>query len=139
MKNIFVVALLFFALVTSGQSSTSITTMDFVKITPGKAPEALFFYENNWLKHREMALEKGFIKAFRILETLADSIANFDLILITEYADSTQYHMREARFQQIMQVTRPDGPRLLNEVKPGAFRQNVFVKEARTLFNGGKQ
>jgi hypothetical protein len=59
-------------------------------------------------------------------------------MLITEYADSTQFKLNEGRFQEIIQATRPNGPKLLNELKPNDFRQNVFFKQAETLFSANK-
>ena len=137
MKN--PVFIILFVLTTSttislAQGPTSISTIDFVKIKDGKRQEALFFYENNWKVYRDIALEKGYIKSYRLLTTIADTTANFDLILVTEYADSSQYKIREERFQQIIKANRPDGPKLLNEFKPNDIRLNVFSKEATTLF-----
>ncbi len=116
-----------------GQSS--ITTIDFVKIKHNKRAEALYFYENNWKVFRDIALKNDFIKSYKLLTTVADSAANFDLMLITEYADSTQYKLNEERFQQIIKATRPDGLKLLNELKPNDFRQIVFFKRTETLFS----
>lgn len=78
-------------------------------------------------------MEKIFIKSYKLLTTSADTIANFDLILITDYADSSQFKLNEERFQQIIKETRPDGLRLLNQLKPNDFRQNVFFKKTETL------
>lgn len=115
------------------------TTIDFVKIKNNRRQEALFFYENNWKLYRDIAIKKGFIQSYRLLSTTADSIADFNLILITEYADSLQYKLSEERFQQIIKTTRPEGPKLLNELKPADFRQNVFFKQTETLFNSGRR
>jgi hypothetical protein len=117
----------------------SITKMDFVKIKNGKQKEALFFYENNWKVYRDIALEKGYIKSYKLVTTLADSIANFDLILITEYADSLQEKLSEERFQLIIKEKSPNGPKLLNDLKPNDFRQNLFLKEVKTLYSGNSK
>lgn len=121
------------------QSGSTVTTIDFVKIKNNRRQEALFFYENNWKLYRDIAIKKGFIQSYRLLSTTADSIADFNLILITEYADSLQYKLSEERFQQIIKTTRPEGPKLLNELKPADFRQNVFFKQTETLFNSGRR
>lgn len=138
MRNLFLVALLFFANISFGQSETTITTIDFVKIKNDKRQETLFYYENNWKVYRDIALEKGYIKFYKLLTTSADTSANFDLILITEYADSSQFKLSEERFQQIIKETRPNGSKLLNELKPNDFRQNVFFKKTETLFSADK-
>lgn len=108
------------------EAQNSITKIDFVKIKNDQRKEALFFYENNWNKYRGIALDKGYIKSYKLLTTHADSVANFDLMLITEYADSLQERLSEERFQQIIKATNPNGPTLLNDLKPNDFRQNLF-------------
>jgi hypothetical protein len=87
---------------------------------------------------RDIALKNGYIKSYKLLTTSADSTADFDLLLITEYADSIQFKLSEERFQQIIKATRPDGPKLLNELKPTDFRQNLFFKKTETLFSSHK-
>jgi len=110
------------------QQSHAVSIIDFVKIKEGKTAEALYFYENNWKLYRNIALGKGFIKGYKMLTTKADSIANFDLVLVTEYTDSSQYNQAEARFNDIIKQERPNGPKLLNGLKPNEFRQNMFTK-----------
>jgi hypothetical protein len=138
MRNLLVAALLLFASISFGQSETTITTIDFVKIKDNRRKEALYFYENNWKLYRDIALKNGYIKSYKLLTTTADTTANFDLILITEYADSSQFKLNEERFQQIIKAARPDGPKLLNELKPADIRQNLFFKQAETLFSADK-
>lgn len=138
MRNLLPVALLLFSNISFGQSETTITTIDFVKIKNNKRLEALFYYENNWKLYRDIALKNDYIRSYKLLTTSADTTANFDLILITEYADSSQFKSNEERFQQIIKSTRPEGPKLLNELKPNDFRQNVFFKKAETLFSVDK-
>ena len=116
-------------------AQSSITKIDFVKIKEGKKTESLYFYENNWKVYRDIALQKGYIKSYQLLLTVADSLSNFDLMLITEYADSAQEKLSEERFQQIIKETRPNGPKLSNNLKPNEFRQNLYLKNAQTLFS----
>ena len=138
MRNYLLVASLLFTNISYGQSETTITTIDFEKNKNNKRQEALYFYENNWKVYRDIALKNDYIKSYKLLTTSADSTANFDLILITEYADSSQFKLNEERFQQIIKATRPDGPKLLNELKPNDFRQNLFFKKSETLFSADK-
>lgn len=115
------------------QAKAPVTAMDFVKIKHGRRAEALYYFENNWKVYRDAALKKGYITSYSILATPADSAAGFELVLITEYADSVQYNLSEARFEPIIKELRPNGPKLLNQVKPNDFRQNVFFKRATTV------
>lgn len=116
------------------QKSKEVILMDFVKILDGKKPEAMFFYENNWKVYRDVAVKKKIIKSYELVEAKADSLNNFDLILITVYADSVQYSKSEENFGPLLKELRPNGPVLLNETKPKDFRKNVFLKIVKPVF-----
>lgn len=116
------------------QTSNSISSIDFVKIKNGQRKEAIFYYENNWKVFRERALQKRYIKSFKMLTTNADSIGNFDIILITEYADSLQLKLSEERFGEIIK-SRTSGAKFLNSSRPNEFRENVFSKQALMQFS----
>jgi hypothetical protein len=138
MKFYFLIALLFFFCQLPeeavAQQTEAIVFMDYVKIKDDKKEEAMFFYENNWKRYRDIAVKRKLIQSYQLLEVLPDSINNFDLILVTVYKDSAQYLKSEKNFQPIIKETRPDGPALLNNLKPGEFRENVFFKVARSVF-----
>lgn len=116
----------------------TVLVMDFVKVKNNRYAETMFFYENNWKLYRDIALQKGFITSYRLEKTTADSAAAFDLILITEYRDSSMYHKSEENFRDILATARPNGPLLLNDLKPADFRQNVFVKVTETVYRSSK-
>jgi hypothetical protein len=118
----------------AAQSSNTVTLMDFVKIKPGKTAEAMFFYENNWKPYRDFALKKKVIHSYEILKAQPDSVNNFDLILITVYKDSAQHAKSEENFRSILIELRPNGPVLLNDVKPADFRQNIFARVVQPLY-----
>ena len=134
MKYFFLFILLSASSFLKAQTNTSITIIDFVKIKDGLHQEANYFYENNWKVYRVAALKKGFIKSYKLLQAVQDSMSNFDLMLMTEYTDSVQYKLSEERFQGLIKEMRPTGPLLLNDKKPNDFRQNVFSKRTKTLF-----
>lgn len=127
MRNVF-----FFVLSVSfswihAQQNDRISTLDFVEILNGNIKETHYYYENNWKKLREAALEKGYIYSFEILETVATDDAPFHLLLITTYANKKDYEKREDRFGEL--IEQADEVILLNEKKPTDFRRNVFNKE----------
>jgi hypothetical protein len=134
MRLLLTTALLFIAFISFSQTGNPILTMDFVKVKDGRYKEALYFYENNWKVYRDIALKKGYIKSYRLVSTQPDSLVSFDLILFTEYADSAHFNASEARFQQIIKDVRPNGPKLLGNIKPNDFRQNLFFRRAETVF-----
>jgi len=116
------------------QKNKEVIIMDFVKITAGKKAEAMYYYENNWKLYRDAAVKKKIIKSYELVEAKADSLDNFDIILITVYEDSVQHAKSEDNFAPLLKELRPNGPVLLNETKPNDFRKNVFFKIASPVF-----
>ena len=109
------------------QKDTRISTIDFVQIVDGNRAETLFYYEHNWKVLRKMAIEKGYIASYEILETPYSEEAPYHLMLITTYADKAQYDLREARFQELIKAK--GKLELLNDKKPPMFRKNLYHKE----------
>ena len=83
-------------------------------------------------------IKKKIIKSYQLVEAKADSLNNFDLILITVYTDSVQYSKSEENFAPLLKQLRPNGPVLLNETKPNDFRKNVFFKIGSPVFFGAE-
>jgi hypothetical protein len=135
MRRILVFAFLFMISTSYGQAVTPVAVYDFIKIKNGKNKEAMYYYENNWKFYRDIAIKKNFITAYKMVTCQPDSLAGFNLILITEYADSTAYSKSEERFSEIIKETRPNGPLLLNEIKPQDFRDNLFFRKAETIIS----
>jgi hypothetical protein len=121
------------------QQSKPVTLMDFVKIKDGKKAETIYFYENNWKLYRDIALKRNIIQSYQLVEVASDTLNNFDLILITTYKDSAQFLKSEENFAPILKEARPNGPALLNGLKPADFRQNVFFKVTQPVFSSGKR
>lgn len=101
-----------------------IRSYDFVEILNDHEEEAMYYYELNWLPARELAVEKGYIESFDLLETRFSKDCPFHVILITTYSDSAQYKAREKNFDKVFEIR---GERkLLNELQPSEFRGFVF-------------
>lgn len=97
----------------------AISTVDLVRVKDGKVEETLYYYENNWKRYREAALERGYIEGYRLLVDVRNPGAE-TVLLITEYANPAQYAAREENFARVMPA---DGtPELLNAILPGDFR-----------------
>jgi hypothetical protein len=139
MQKIVIVLLFFIIKTAAAQQSGPVVLMDFVKIKDGKKAEALYFYENNWKLYRDLAIKKKVIESYQLVEVRPDSLNNFDLILITTYRDSIQYSKSEENFRPILNEARPNGPALLNHLKPADFRQNVFFKVTQPIFSSQKK
>lgn len=100
-------------------AAQSISIIDFVKVTDGYSREAAFFYANNWAAFRAQAKVNGWIEDYQLLQV---DHADWDLILITDFTDSTQHKAIEQHFAA-WSVAHPLA--LLNENKPETFRNNV--------------
>ncbi len=118
MKKLIVLAL---GLLQSGIGlAETVTSVDVVKVIDGHVEETLYYYQSNWAKYRREALAQGFIAGYRLLVD-RDSEDDTVVLLMTDYADREQYEAREEHFGPIMDAA--GGPKLLNELEPGAFRQ----------------
>lgn len=110
-----------------GQSSEKITTMDFVQILDGNKEETLYYYNNNWKVLREQAIEKGYIHSYQLLEVPLNEDFPVEIILITTYANQSQYDQREDNFGVLIEAR--GGRNLLNEKQPSEFRKIIFSRE----------
>jgi len=133
-SNKILVCLLFFC-GSFQQRERPISVTDFVKIKNNHRAEAIYFYENNWIIYREIAQKKNQILSYQILQISPDSNFNFDLILTTVYKDSDQFKAGEPNFAAIIKEIRPNGPKLLDSLKPGDFRQLVSTKVGEILIS----
>lgn len=112
--------------------------MEFVKIKNVRIDETLYFYDHNWEAFRKIALDRGYLKSYKLYFSGPDPNADFDIILVTEYSSKADYESSEAGFQEIISEIRPDGSKLLNATKPGEFRETVFVEEVESISRGVK-
>ncbi len=127
MKQTIFLLLLVLAITGTAQS-TKISTMDFVQIQNGNRAETIYYYENNWLILRKMALERNFIDSYELIEVESSEEAPFHLILKTTYSNKEDFDKSEERFGKLIEEKGPLA--LLNDKKPGDFRKIIFYKEA---------
>lgn len=81
--------------------STSVWALDLIRTLPGQQAEYLRNIENNWASARNIAREQGAVLSYRALAATPDSTRGWDVLLMTEYADSAAWTDREAIFQAI--------------------------------------
>jgi hypothetical protein len=115
--------------------NSGLWVIDFVQIMAGKEAEATYYYENNWLVYREMALKRGYIHDYRLLASPSDTAGRFNMILATGYADSMQLEKSEKRFSAIIKETNPEGPKLLNNTQPSDFRKITYNKKMHNVMD----
>lgn len=99
------------------------SVLEIVSSINGNSNEALYFYENNWKKFREVAVKKGDILSYQLGSSAPDSSGNIQIFLITNYGSADQYENSEKNFRQIIDEQGANGPKLLNELKPSDFRK----------------
>ncbi|SHJ28923.1 hypothetical protein [Aquimarina spongiae] len=127
MRLILALFILSFTSLSYGQLDQRISTMDFVQILNNNKKEVTYYYQNNWKVLRDMAIKKGYIESYQVLETPFNEEQPFEIILITTYANKEQYDQREDHFQEL--IKEKGALDLLNEKKPGDFRKTLFNRE----------
>ncbi|WP_250434362.1 hypothetical protein [Hanstruepera flava] len=109
------------------QNDTKLSSVDFVAVLNNNHAETLYYYENNWKALREAALTNGYIASYQLLEIEPSEVTPYTFILITTYANATQYENREAHFEALIKAS--GGLKLLNAKQPKDFRQVVHGQD----------
>lgn len=79
----------------------SVWTVDLVYTLPGQQAEYLRNIEANWAGARRLARQGGAVLSYRALVAPPDSLRGWDILLMTQYADSSAWSEREATFEAI--------------------------------------
>ena len=82
-------------------TTSSIWTIDLVHTRPGQQAEYLRNIEANWAGARRIARERGAVLSYQAFAAQPDSLRGWDVLLMTEYADSSAWSQREAIFESI--------------------------------------
>ena len=82
-------------------NTNSVWTVDLVHTLPGQQTEYLRNIEANWAGARRIARARGAILSYRAFVAPPDSSRGWDVLLMTEYADSAAWSQREATFEAI--------------------------------------
>jgi hypothetical protein len=75
--------------------------LDLVRTLPGAQDEYLRNIRSNWGGGRRIASEMGEVLSYRAMATKQDSARGWDVVLLTEYRDSTAFANREETFRRI--------------------------------------
>ena len=73
-----------------------------------------------------MAVSRGFISSYQLLETQPSEDSPFSFMLVTTFANNDQYEKVEDNFKIL--IEEKGGLRLLNDKKPGEFRKIIYNK-----------
>ncbi len=75
--------------------------IDLVRTLPGAQLDYVRSIEANWAGARAIARERGDVLSYRAFVAPPDTARGWDVLLMTEYADSAAYANREETFQAI--------------------------------------
>jgi Putative lumazine-binding len=84
--------------------SSSVWTVDEVKTDVGQQANYLQFVEQNWAKSRQKLREKGLIKSYRVLTVKPETSQQWDVMLLTEYANREAFEKREEIFAEVFKT-----------------------------------
>jgi hypothetical protein len=81
--------------------SPSVWAVDLVRTLPGRQADYLRGIAANWGGARALARQRGAVRSYRALAAAPDTSRGWDVLLITEYADSAAFAEREVTFSAI--------------------------------------
>lgn len=80
----------------------SVWAVDVVTVRPGEGENYRKFIEANWAKARRTLRERGEIRSYHAAFAPDTGSANAQVLLLTEYPDSSAYARREEIFQPVL-------------------------------------
>ena len=86
---------------TVGAPSEPVWALDLVRTLPGAQADYVRSIEANWASARAIARQRGAVLSYRAFVAAPDSARGWDVLLMTEYADSAAHANREEIFQEI--------------------------------------
>lgn len=119
--------LLSFAPQVHSQNRSSVWAVDFVKTKAGHFDDYLKFIKANWATARKEARKQEYIVSYRVL--ILPSNLEWDVLLITEYANIDKYNAREENFKKVFEKIRQGkGPTLINGLGARDLAEIKFSK-----------
>ena len=103
MKRIIILTIALLAAINtvSAQQNQTIWTIDFVQTKAEQQRDYLEYIRQNWAKARQALQAKGDVVLFQALSIQPAPNRDFDVLLLTEYANKTAYDNREKLFAAV--------------------------------------
>lgn len=118
------------------QENQSIWTVDFMRTKPGQQARYLRYLDANWARARRTVQAQGGVKSFRVLVS-PDSLAPWDVVLLTEYPDSAALARAEEVFRPVLTA---QGETLIDGMSgrgpDNALKQSVVSHQLRSPIVG---
>jgi hypothetical protein len=102
--------------------------LDLVLTRPGQQAEYLRGIRANWAGARRLVVEHGDVRSYQAFAATPDSARGWDVVLLTEYRDSSAFARREATFQEIFRDPRYVAGRVATALPSDQLR--TIVQEA---------
>ncbi|HEX8564728.1 MAG TPA: nuclear transport factor 2 family protein [Pyrinomonadaceae bacterium] len=122
--------------------SASVWAVDFVKTKGGRQADYLQFIEQNWAQARAFMKEKGIVSNYQVLSLSQNQAVEWDVLLMTEYKDSSAYEKREAVFNEFAEYRKTSqngqkgdkiNPREISEIKFNRTFAEPFSSETARM------
>ena len=84
-------------------NSQAVWAVDLVRTLPGAQDDYVRSIETNWANARRLVAERGAVLSYRALVAAVDTARGWDVMLMTEYRDSTAHADREAIFREVFE------------------------------------
>jgi hypothetical protein len=81
--------------------SASVWSIDLVRTLPGGQADYVRSIGTNWASARKLGVDRGALRSYQAFVAAPDSSRGWDVLLMTEYADSATFAQREAIFEEI--------------------------------------
>lgn len=104
---------------------SSVWSVSYARTHPGEQAAYLTFLERNWAEARRRAAQEGVVRSYRVLAR--PDAADWDVMMMTEYADEAAYANREAYFTALF--ARPDWETHLIDGKSGRDLADLVGEE----------
>ncbi|MDQ3799876.1 MAG: nuclear transport factor 2 family protein [Acidobacteriota bacterium] len=131
-KSLLFIAIVLFLTAAAGssaaQTNSSVWTVDFVKTKDGQQTNYLKFIEQNWARARSFMKQKGIANSYQVLSLPASDKAEWDVLLMTEYANQAGYEQREAVFQEYRKTAQTVGNDAANKINPREISEIKFSR-----------
>lgn len=109
-------------------AASSVWVMDLIRTFPGMQAEYLRGIEANWGGARRLAVGRGVVHSYQAFAIAPDSTLGWDVILLTEYVDSSAFLNREEAFAEIFELPEYLAARVTS-TRPSSELRSFFLTE----------
>ena len=124
LRTAVLVIFLLYSLCCFSQRDERVSVIEFVQVIDNQIEETVFYYENNWKQLREVALARGYIESYQLVEIPYSEELPAHFMLLTNFENQAQYDLAEKNFGEL--IKERGDLKLLNEKEPNEFKKNII-------------